>query len=603
MHDGLQHHRPRLAQRRQRGLARGGHEGDLLAVDAVVFAVVHRHLDVHHRVAADGAQGQRLAHALLHCGHEVVGNGAALHRVDELETRGCCQGLDTQEDLAELTGATRLFLVAVVALGVGGDGLEVGDARRRGLDLELVGLAHAVQQHAQVQLAQAVEHGLVAAGQMLDLQARVFVDQLGQDLPQPLLVAVALRLDGQAVHGLGQVQRREVDVVVFGRVVQHGVVMQRVDLGHGHDVAWHGLIHLHRLLALQHEQVRHLEGLAAVADEECSVARQRALVHAEDPQAADEGVDRDLEDMGQHVQGRVRHRVHRLGGLALAAQKVGRVGLQRVGQQFDDHVQQLGHADAALARDEDDGDQVAFAQRLFQRRVQLGGVDIAVVEVAVDKSGIHFNHLLDECPVCFLDAAEVGLHTGRRVAVEKTIDHPRATGGRQVQRQAFLAEGFAHGLEHGGEVDAGAVDLVDDDQAVQVSCCGVGHHAARHRLDADGGVDDHGGGLHRLQRRQAVAEEVGAAGGIQQMHADAAVVEVQHRGVQRMLHAAFECIEVADRAAALDAARCVDGSGAGQQGLGQGGLACRRRAHQGQRTDGGRPEWAAGEGCGHGRSP
>jgi hypothetical protein len=56
------------------------------------------------------------------------------------------------------------------------------------------------------------------------------------------------------------------------------------------------------VLALQHEQVAHLEGLAAVADVELAVLGDRALVHAEDAHLADVGVDRDLEDMGQHMQ-------------------------------------------------------------------------------------------------------------------------------------------------------------------------------------------------------------------------------------------------------------------------------------------------------------
>ena len=72
---------------------------------------------------------------------------------------------------------------------------------------------------------------------VLELQARVFVDQLGQDLPHALLVAVALGLDRQAVHRLGKGQRREVDVVVLGGVVQHRVEADLVDLGDRDDVA------------------------------------------------------------------------------------------------------------------------------------------------------------------------------------------------------------------------------------------------------------------------------------------------------------------------------------------------------------------------------
>jgi ABC-type tungstate transport system permease subunit len=63
----------------------------------------------------------------------------------------------------------------------------------------------------------------------------------------------------------------EVDVVVLGGVVQHGVEVQLVDLGHGADVARHRAGHLDVVLALQHEQVAHLERLAAVAHVEQAV--------------------------------------------------------------------------------------------------------------------------------------------------------------------------------------------------------------------------------------------------------------------------------------------------------------------------------------------
>ena len=180
-----------------------------------------------------------------------------------------------------------------------------------------------------MQLAEAVDDGLVGAGHVLELQARVFVDQLGQDLPHPLFVAVALGLDRQAVHRLRKGQRREVDVVVLGGVVQHRVEVDLVDLGDRGDVARQRLRDLDVVLALQHEQVPDLEGLAAVADVEQAVLRDRALVNAEDAEPADEGIDRHLEDVGQHVPRRVGQGRERLGVGALAAQEVRRVGLGR----------------------------------------------------------------------------------------------------------------------------------------------------------------------------------------------------------------------------------------------------------------------------------
>ena len=65
-----------------------------------------------------------------------------------------------------------------------------------------------------------------------------------------------------------------------------------LDLRDRRDVAGNGPVDLDVLRALQHEQVADLERLAAVADEELRVARDRALVHAEDAELADERVDR-----------------------------------------------------------------------------------------------------------------------------------------------------------------------------------------------------------------------------------------------------------------------------------------------------------------------
>ena len=89
---------------------------------------------------------------------------------------------------------------------------------------------------------------------------------------------------------------------------------------------------------------------------------------------------------------------------------------------------------------------------------------------------------------------------------------------------------------------------------------GVLHHAPRHGLYARGGADDDGRGLHRLQRRQALAYEVGQAGGVDQMDAAAAMCGMHERGLQRMLGLDLQRVMVADRAAALHAAGRRDGA-------------------------------------------
>ncbi len=299
--------------------------------------------------------------------------------------------------------------------------------------------------------------------------------------------------------------------------------------------------------------------------------------------------------MREHMPAGVGLGAHRPRLLALALEEARRVGLARVGQQPHDEVEQLGDAGTAARAGETDRDQVALAQRLLERRVQLAGVDVAVVQVALDEAGVDLDDLLDERTVRVGDAAEVAV----AVAVVEAVDDLRAALVGQVDRQAWLAEAGLDLREQRRQVDALRVDLVDDDQAVELAFGGLRHQAQHRRLDAGGGVDDDHRGLDRLERRQRLAGEVGGAGRVDQVHAAALVPQVQHRAGQRMLHPALEGVEVADRAAALEAAGRADHAGAVQQGLGQAGLAGALRTDQGQRAYGGDAGVAGGFWAGH----
>jgi hypothetical protein len=59
---------------------------------------------------------------------------------------------DAQEHFAELTGAAGLFLVAVMAFGLGADGFAVGDARWAGFDVDAVAVFQALQIDPQMQI-------------------------------------------------------------------------------------------------------------------------------------------------------------------------------------------------------------------------------------------------------------------------------------------------------------------------------------------------------------------------------------------------------------------------------------------------------------------
>ncbi len=334
-----------------------------------MLAVIDGHAHVLDRVAGDGAAAHDFAHALFHGGDQLAGDHAALDLVDELEAAAARQRLDAQEHLAELAGAAGLLPVAVVALGGGADGLAVGDARRPRGHFNAVAVPEPVQVDAQVQVRQAADDGFVGFLLVLDVEAGVLLGQLVQGVGELLLLAAAGGLDRQAEHRPREVDRREVDVVFVVAVVQHGVEVQVVDLGHRGDVAGHRAVDLDVVLALDAEQVADLERLAAVVDEQLRILLHRALVHAEDAQLAHERVVGDPEHVGDHVRIRVRGQFQRPGFGAAALEEQGRVAFAGMREQAPGHVQQLAHAHPGARRGEAHRHQVAFAHARLERIV------------------------------------------------------------------------------------------------------------------------------------------------------------------------------------------------------------------------------------------
>ncbi len=125
--DRLHDDRPGFRDGIEEGFLARLDEGDFLGVDRVMLAVVDDDLDVLHRVAVDGALCHGLLRARLDGRNETARDGAANDFAGELEAVALWQRLDAQVDLAELARAAGLFLVAVVALGLGRDRLAVGD--------------------------------------------------------------------------------------------------------------------------------------------------------------------------------------------------------------------------------------------------------------------------------------------------------------------------------------------------------------------------------------------------------------------------------------------------------------------------------------------
>ena len=179
------------------------------------------------------------------------------------------------------------------------------------------------------------------------------------------------------------------------------------------------------------------------------------------------------------------------------------------------------------------------------------------------------------------DGREVGLPVG----VEEAVDDAAAAAGRQVDRQALLAERRLDRRQETRQVDILHVDLVDDDEAAEPALRRPIHHPRRDHLDARLRAHHHRRRLHGVERTDRLPDEIGEAGRVDQVDARVLRVEVQNRRAQRVLPRLLQRIEIADRRAALDRAGLLDGAGREQQRLGERGLAGSPLADKRDRTD------------------
>src|SRR5262249_7051288 len=153
-----------------------------------VLAVCERRADVDHREAGLDASLKCLLDALLDGGDELGRDRPALDLVDEVEALAG-RRLEVDVDHAVLAGATRLAdELALHLRGLATYGLAVGNLRPAdgGLDLELT--LHAVDEHLEVQLAHAGDHGLAGLLVGPDVESRVLLGKTRERRGHLLLV-------------------------------------------------------------------------------------------------------------------------------------------------------------------------------------------------------------------------------------------------------------------------------------------------------------------------------------------------------------------------------------------------------------------------------
>src|SRR5688500_4072437 len=102
------------------------------------LAIVNGDAHILQRIAGDVTALENVAHAFLDRWNELLGDRAALHRVDELESLAARQRLDLEEDFTELSGAAGLFFMTAMTVGFGRDRLAKRNRRRMGVELDFV---------------------------------------------------------------------------------------------------------------------------------------------------------------------------------------------------------------------------------------------------------------------------------------------------------------------------------------------------------------------------------------------------------------------------------------------------------------------------------
>mmetsp|Transcript_130755 Transcript_130755/g.317607 ORF Transcript_130755/g.317607 Transcript_130755/m.317607 type:complete len:309 (-) Transcript_130755:1217-2143(-) len=180
LHDGLEELGRALGDALAEGAARGNLERHHGRIDVVVLAVEERRLDVDDGETGDDTGAHHVLEALLDAGDVLLGHGTALEVGLELETGAGLEGLELDGHLGVLAGTAGLLLVGVGGAGVLGDGLAVVHLGRADVRLDLELALEAVDDDVEVELAHALDHGLVGLLIPAVTEGWVFASKLRQ---------------------------------------------------------------------------------------------------------------------------------------------------------------------------------------------------------------------------------------------------------------------------------------------------------------------------------------------------------------------------------------------------------------------------------------
>src|SRR5690348_14649770 len=486
-------HRHNRLQQRGLGLLHGLFEGNaarhlegkFVGIHVVVGAVVEDHSEIHHRVAGQEAALRRLHNALLYCGNEVTGDGAAENVVNELKVAAARQRLHLDLAVAVLAVPPGLLLVPALHVGFAADGFAVGHLGRLQIDLGVVALFQFGNDDFDVLLAGAGDEEFLGLLVTEEAQHGVLFHDLVDAVGELVFIGARLGFDGEGDGRLGQ---DDLGVLNSRGLVAQGVAGKSVlQLGHRSDIAGVQFVHRHRVFALHHGNVGQLFRGAAAKVLQAGVVFQHPGEDLVIRNAAGEGVGNGFENQKRDRFGVGNFARRRLAvvGSRSALSRLALAGGRRVVHQ---EIHQLVGADVAQAGGEEHREDAVFADGLVQGRDEVLFGDGSLVEELFHQGvialGDHFHQLF----VGFLSGAGqvrgnfaflalavathvvgVGLHADE-------VDDPAqalfASDGH-LQGHDGAAEGGGQRFQHAGGVGAFAVHAGGDDYAREVELVGV----------------------------------------------------------------------------------------------------------------------------------
>ena len=421
--------------------------------------------------------------------------------------------LDQQVHLAELTRASRLFLVAVVRLGYLGDGFAVGDLRGDVIVLELVLRGDARAQDVQVVFALALDDGLFELLGVVHQDSRIFVFGVVQELAQFFVVGLVLGLNRRTVAGFGEDDRVDRD----GRSGRRERVVgaRALELHRAADVAGGQFGDLDAILARDGEELRELLLVARAGIQEFHAFGELAPDDAQVGYFADVLFELAFED---ERYGRSRF----VGPDLLSFGREEGGGLQRAGRYVDDELHQALGADVALGAAAEYGHDRPTGYADFQARADVVLRQCALLEIEFHQGVVVFGGCFDQLLVQSLGllrffGRDVELFAGAVLILEAVHFHQqyvdesiesRARIDRILDYDGLHARGRTDGFERSVERCLVRIELIDESDERLVQYTGVTGLDLAAYLPAVLGIEDHDTHVRHLEGREEASAEI-----------------------------------------------------------------------------------------------